>query len=574
MTGVGTDGTIASFGSPLLSYAYYNVSTSTSLGGTAPTSAGSYTVIATFAGNNNYQGVSSSPVAFTITKATPTVNAIDAGGTYDGLPFAATATVKGVSGSPATNLETVSPTFTYYSGSGTGGTDLGNTAPNVAGTYTVAAAFAGSADYLSASSSPVTFVIGKATPTISWATPRRSPKGRRWPAQLDASASWTVAGNLESVAGKFVYTPTTGITLPAGNNTLSVTFTPTDTIDYTSATASTTITVVGTASLSRSTVGTSASQVAWGDTVNVTLTAMDANGNRELAGGLQVAFGLKTGSAGGTFSAVTDNKNGTYTVTFTATAVGNDTITATIGGWAVTTTSPTISVVPGTEWTIAGVGDFTGDGKADVLLKNTSTGVVGTWITGSGNWLNLGTVPSGWTLAGIGDFNGDGKADLLWQNTTSGEMLAWITGGSGLYLGTVPSGWTLAGIGDFNGDEQSGPGVAKHDLGRDPRLDHRRKRGCISARSRRAGRWPASETSTATAKRTCSGRTRPRARCSPGSPAEAGCISARSRRAGRWPASETSTATAKRTCCGKTRPRARSWPGSPAEAACISEPFR
>ena len=46
---------------------------------------------------------------------------------------------------------------------------------------------------------------------------------------------------------------------------------------------------------------------------------------------------LVSPSTGGKFSAVTDNKNGTYTATFTAgTKPGTYTITATIGGQTVT----------------------------------------------------------------------------------------------------------------------------------------------------------------------------------------------------------------------------------------------
>ena len=48
--------------------------------------------------------------------------------------------------------------------------------------------------------------------------------------QLDASAADSVTG--AAVAGTFVYTPAAGTILHAGNQTLSVTFTPTDTTDY------------------------------------------------------------------------------------------------------------------------------------------------------------------------------------------------------------------------------------------------------------------------------------------------------------------------------------------------------
>ena len=49
--------------------------------------------------------------------------------------------------------------FTYYVGMGTGGTDLGSNAPTAAGTYTVVAHYAGSADYAAADSLPTSFAI-------------------------------------------------------------------------------------------------------------------------------------------------------------------------------------------------------------------------------------------------------------------------------------------------------------------------------------------------------------------------------------------------------------------------------
>ena len=71
---------------------------------------------------------------------------------------------------------------------------------------------------------------------MSWSSTRRgSSTGRRCTAtQLDATAS---------VAGTFTYSPPLGTVLGAGTDTLSVTFTPTDTADYTTATATTTIAV-------------------------------------------------------------------------------------------------------------------------------------------------------------------------------------------------------------------------------------------------------------------------------------------------------------------------------------------
>jgi hypothetical protein len=81
----------------------------------------------------------------------------------------------------------------------------------------------------------VTLTVNKATPVISWATPAAITYGTALgAAQLDATSS---------VAGTFVYTPAAGTVLKAGVQTLSVTFTPTDSIDYTTATSTVSITV-------------------------------------------------------------------------------------------------------------------------------------------------------------------------------------------------------------------------------------------------------------------------------------------------------------------------------------------
>ena len=71
-------------------------------------------------------------------------------------------------------------------------------------------------------------VLLKAAPALTWATPASITYGTALNAtQLDASAS---------VPGTNVYTPAAGSVLNAGSNLLSVVFTPTDTVHYTSAT--------------------------------------------------------------------------------------------------------------------------------------------------------------------------------------------------------------------------------------------------------------------------------------------------------------------------------------------------
>jgi hypothetical protein len=84
------------------------------------------------------------------------------------------------------------------------------------------------------------------TPTIEWATPQAVLSGTELSAvQLDATA-W-VPGTTTSVSGTFVYSPAAGTIPAAGTDTLSVTFTPIDNLDYASATATVNLTVDATA---------------------------------------------------------------------------------------------------------------------------------------------------------------------------------------------------------------------------------------------------------------------------------------------------------------------------------------
>src|SRR5207237_2866245 len=81
----------------------------------------------------------------------------------------------------------------------------------------------------------VTLTVTQVAPVITWADPASITYG--------TALSVTQLNATSSVPGTLVYTPTDGSILAAGNNTLSVTFTPTDLANYTIATKTVTLTV-------------------------------------------------------------------------------------------------------------------------------------------------------------------------------------------------------------------------------------------------------------------------------------------------------------------------------------------
>jgi FG-GAP-like repeat len=110
-----------------------------------------------------------------------------------------------------------------------------------------------------------------------------------------------------------------------------------------------------------------------------------------------------------------------------------------------------------TNWQIVGERDFNGDGKADLLWRDTS-GNTSMWFinaTSVASSASVANVPTNWTVVGVADFNGDGLGDLLWRDNI-GDIAVWLMNGatvsSSAALGNVPTNWTVVGTGDFNGD--------------------------------------------------------------------------------------------------------------------------
>jgi hypothetical protein len=92
----------------------------------------------------------------------------------------------------------------------------------------------------SAATASVQLTVNQAAPTITWATPAPISPGTALTAtQLDATAS---------VPGSLMYNPAVGAVLPAGIQQLTAVFSPTDTTDYSSVTAHTSLVVSSTTS--------------------------------------------------------------------------------------------------------------------------------------------------------------------------------------------------------------------------------------------------------------------------------------------------------------------------------------
>ena len=155
--------------------------------------------------------------------------------------------------------------------------------------------------------------------------------------------------------------------------------------------------IVGNHSLSNSLVTATSETVGSSLTITATLTVKDISNTQLPAGGLTVLFSHTGGTSTGTFSAVTDNLDGTYSVTFTGITAGTATeIHATIGGAAVTSASPLVTVSVGTPSSIGvsnGLGQATTVGSTLALPfvaivkdnhNNVINGAIVVWAVTSG----------------------------------------------------------------------------------------------------------------------------------------------------------------------------------------------
>ena len=166
----------------------------------------------------NYAPVSRS-VAIDVTQATPSVTWSNPATIVHGTPLSAT---------QLNATASVPGSFVY--------TPPAGTVVGAGAGQTLSVLFVPSdpANYRTATGS-VAIDVDKAAPAVSWSTPATIVYGTALSSlQLNATAD---------VSGSFSYTPAAGAVLAAGTQTLSVTFTPTDTADYGTVTRNVTIVV-------------------------------------------------------------------------------------------------------------------------------------------------------------------------------------------------------------------------------------------------------------------------------------------------------------------------------------------
>src|SRR5262249_37759963 len=113
--------------------------------------------------------------------------------------------------------------------------------------------------------------------------------------------------------------------------------------------------------------------------------------------------------------------------------------TGAVQDWSLNGTNVTAATTVGQigpEWHVAGVGSFNGIGKGDPtgdIVWVDDQNHVQIWQMSNGQIAQIvspeGQMGLNWTLQGVGDYTGSGNSELLWLNQ-SGQSVIWQLNGS------------------------------------------------------------------------------------------------------------------------------------------------
>ena len=88
---------------------------------------------------------------------------------------------------------------------------------------------------------------------------------------------------------------------------------------------------------------------------------------------------------------------------------------------------------PGSVVALSGFSDFSGDGRANLLLFNSATNVVGYWRSNGSqppSSVSLGQVSGTWVPVRAQDLSGTGSADIVWRQISTGALGVWQVKGT------------------------------------------------------------------------------------------------------------------------------------------------
>jgi len=124
------------------------------------------------------------------------------------------------------------------------------------------------------------------------------------------------------------------------------------------------------------------------------------------------------------------------------------------------TSSGFVDLTRNADWQVAASDDFDGDGKADLLLRNTADGRWLLYLLDSQTVMSQGILAMSTdttnTVIGTGDFNNDGRNDLLLRRADGSWLMYQLDGLSapveGMPAMTSNLAFTVQSLADFNGD--------------------------------------------------------------------------------------------------------------------------